>query len=271
MNIYIRCVSLLILFVALTLSGNVEAGNVEAPEGVEVNAGIETTSYSLTEDWSAGIPESGEKAFWITRKGKNIGFHYMTFKPRGNKLHVDIHIEIGVKIGFIPVFGYVHHNKEIWQDGQLISMESRTDNNGTIEFANITRNEQGQLISNSSKYSGKLEKAQLTTSYFNPNFIRQSHVISTQDGRELEIEAYEVGLSTLNAASRTVEARRFRLVGDLPLDIWYTPKGEWIRSAFLPAGDNVNNVDPLSRGDVLTYEDAMVKDLPARSAWRSLN
>ena len=220
--------------------------------------------------WSSGIPASGQKGFWIKRKGDNIGFHYMTFEKVGDQVHVNIHIEIKISIGFIPVFGYVHQNKEIWENGQLVSMVSRTDNNGKPEYAKITRDENGFLKSESSRYSGIIDNAVMTTSYFNPDFVKQSHIISTQDGRELKVLVQNVGTHTVNASNRTVEAYRFRLSGDLPLDIWYTPSGDWVRSAFLPAGDDVNNVDPLSRGDVITYEEAIFSELPQPSTWRMI-
>lgn len=92
---------------------------------------------SVSTNWQSGIPDSGILAYEITRKGKRLGFQTLDFKNLDNgDLQVDIHIEIDFAI-IIPLFRYLHDNREIWRDGKMLSLASKTDNNGESEFVDL--------------------------------------------------------------------------------------------------------------------------------------
>ena len=211
---------------------------------------------SVTQDWLAGVPENGGMyAYEITRKGKRLGFQTLEFaKLENGDLQVDVHIEIDFKI-IIPLFTYTHDNRETWRDGSLRSLKSRTDNNGEDTFVDL-RAEGGMLVGDGTDYEGNLSADLLSTSYFNPNFIRQSEIVSSQDGRLLKINIEEMGRETLNLEIGTVEATRFRLTGKLRIDIWYTDDGRWVKTEFTRGGNTlvIEQVNPAS--------------VPARNKWR---
>lgn len=211
---------------------------------------------SVSDDWLAGVPETGGMyAYEITRKGKRLGFQTLEFANLKNgDLQVDVHIEIDFKI-IIPLFTYTHDNREIWRDGSLLSLKSRTDNNGEDTFVDL-RSAGGMLVGDGTDYEGNLSADLLSTSYFNPNLIRQSEIVSSQDGRLLKINIEEMGRETLNLEIGTVEATRFRLTGKLRIDIWYTDDGRWVKTEFTRGGNTlvIEQVNPAS--------------VPARNKWR---
>lgn len=210
---------------------------------------------SVTDDWLGGVPESGVLAYEISRKGKRLGFQTLHFTSLENgDLQVDVHIEIDFKI-IIPLFTYTHDNREIWRDGKLISLRSRTDNNGDDEFADL-RIEGDRLVGGGTDFADNLEAGLMSTSYFNPNFIRQTALVSSQDGRRLDIGVEEIGRETLVLETGTVEATRFRLSGKLRIDIWYSDDGRWLKSSFTRGGNTliIEQVNPAS--------------VPARNKWR---
>lgn len=214
-----------------------------------------THASSISKNWLGGVPETGVLAYEITRKGKRLGFQTLDFTTLENgDLQVDVHIEIDFKI-IIPLFRYTHDNREIWRDGRMMSLSSRTDNNGDDEFADL-RVEGDSLIGDGTKYEGNLEAGLMSTSYFNPNFIRQTALVSSQDARRLDIQVEEIGRETVALETGTVEATRFRLTGKLRIDIWYTDDGRWVKSAFTRGGNTlvIKQVNPAS--------------LPARNKWR---
>ena len=55
----------------------------------------------------------------------------------------------------------------------------------------------------------------------------------------------------------STEAHRFRLTGNLEIDIWYTEGGRWVRTEF-------------SRGGVLSYRPVSPSNIPPESAWRKV-
>ena len=211
---------------------------------------------SISQNWLAGVPEDGQLSYEIVRKEKRLGFQTLNFsKNDDGDLVVDVYIRIDFKFGFIPLFRYLHENREIWRDGQLMALVSKTDNNGDDEFASLRRTANG-LVGSGTKVAGAITHAALSTSYFNPNFIRQEALISSQDGRVLEVDIEEVGIDTMPTPDGPVEAVHYRLSGDLRLDIWYSRAGRWVGSAF-KIGDETIRIRPVK-----------AQDLPDRKTWR---
>src|SRR5215469_15734747 len=69
--------------------------------------------------------------FVINRDGNPIGTQRVTFHtepgPDGERLIVDIAIDIKVTAAFVTLYRYTFKGRETWQGGQLIAMETATD------------------------------------------------------------------------------------------------------------------------------------------------
>ncbi|MGB0342073.1 MAG: DUF6134 family protein [Parvibaculales bacterium] len=187
---------------------------------------------AISRNWSAGVPENGVLAYEVRLKGKRVGFQYFTFENlEDGALKVDITINLNIKFGFIPVFRYAHRNTEIWRDGLLSSVVSKTDNNGEDVFVDLaTAN--GVIKGAASNFENNLLQPLLSTSYFNPNFIHQNKLLSSQDGRLLNVSVDYIGEEWVPVEYGQTQAHHFRLDGDLKIDIWYTEAGRWVRTEF---------------------------------------
>ena len=208
----------------------------------------------VTRDWQSGIPADNVLAYEVFRNDKRIGFHHIQFTRNYDEVKLDIHIELDVRLGFIPLFVYTHQNTEIWRDGMLHSLISKTDNNGKPAFVDLVL-EEGSYLGRGSRYEGDLVLPIMSTSYFDPNFVRQQNLISSQDGRLLKVEVAYLGQEHVPDIAGLVEAHRFRLTGDLKIDIWYTEDGRWVRTEF-------------SRGGVLSYRPVAPSKIPPKTKWR---
>lgn len=201
---------------------------------------------TVSRDWLGGVPESGKLAYEISRKGKPLGFQTLEFSrsPEG-ELVVDVHIEIDFKLGPIPLFRYLHDNREIWKDGTLLSLKSKTYNNGEDVSVDL-RLENGRYVGSGTDFADNLEAPLLSTSYFNPNFVRQKAFISSQDGRLLPTEIETLGPEMLSIRGQQVQATRFSLSGKLQIDIWYSDSGQWMQTEFVRGGNKlvIKQVDP---------------------------
>ncbi len=201
---------------------------------------------TVSRDWLGGVPESGTLAYEISRKGKPLGFQIINFsRSDADELIVDVHIEIDFKLGPIPLFRYLHDNREVWRDGKLLSLKSKTFNNGEDVSVDL-KLEDGRYVGSGTDFENNLEAPLLSTSYFNPNFIRQSEIISSQDGRLLKTTVENLGTEMLNIRSEPVQATRFRLSGKLRIDIWYTDAGQWVQTQFSRGGNTllIKQVNP---------------------------
>ena len=211
---------------------------------------------TVSRDWLGGVPDDGFLAYEISRKGKPLGFQTLTFsRSQSGELIVDVHIEIDFKLGPIPLFRYLHDNREVWRDGVSLSMKSKTYNNGENVTADL-KLEDGRYVGSGSRFEDNLEAPLLSTSYFNPNFVRQSAFISSQDGRLLPTEIETVGVETLNINDAPVQATRFRLSGKLRIDIWYTDAGRWVKTEFSRGGNT------------LVVKQTNPARIPPRKKWR---
>lgn len=201
---------------------------------------------TVSRDWLGGVPETGVLYYEISRKGKPLGFQQINFsRTEAGELVVDVHIEIDFKLGPIPLFRYLHDNREIWRDGKLQSLKSKTFNNGE-DVAVDLKLEDGRYVGTGTDFADNLEAPLLSTSYFNPNFIRQNAFISSQDGRLLPSEIETLGQEVLAIRGAPVQATRFRISGKLRIDIWYTDAGQWVQTEFSRGGNTlvIKQVDP---------------------------
>jgi len=210
----------------------------------------------ISQDWLGGIPENNQLAYEIIRKDKRIGFQTLSFSREDkDQLLVDVYIRIDLKFGFITLFRYIHANQEVWKDGALQSIVSKTYNNGDDELVEL-RLEGDGLQGKATKATLPVSAPILTTSYFNPNFVRQNALLSTQDGRVLNVDIANLGLDIVPTPDGPVEAVHYQLTGDLALNIWYTPAGQWVRTEFSLGSDTI------------TIRPVKISDLPPRASWK---
>ena len=186
---------------------------------------------------SAGLAHgkaSGDLRFDVARNDSLIGYHVLSFAQEGDRLTVDINIELRVKIAFVTVYRYEHRNREQWQDGVLQGFKSRTNDNGTRHSVTASRSG-NELVIEGSK--GKVEgpASLLPTSYWHRNFMEQRQWIDTQEGRIVTSTVEPKGLEQIAVADELREARHFALRGDLDVDLWYADD-RWVKLTF-PASD----------------------------------
>jgi len=181
-------------------------------------------------------PAAGRLAFDIRRDGASIGAHQVSFRRAGDDLLVDIEVDIVVSFAFIPVFAYRHWNRETWRGGRLIALDSETDDDGR-HYAVSARASEGGLRVTGSEGDLLVPPDILPTSYWNARTVQQTRLLDSQQGRLLEVKPKLVGEAALDS---NVMARHYRISGDLDLDLWYSPSGEWLKTAFQARGAAVS-------------------------------
>jgi len=182
------------------------------------------------------LPRLGRRqiAFDIRREGASIGRHEVRFRQSGDDLEVDIEIDIVVNFAFIPVFRYRHRNHEVWRQGRLVALDSETDDDGRTHAVSARQRAAGLWVSGS---EGQFLAPPdvLPTSYWNPETVKRTRLLDSQHGRMLDVRPDLLGEEPLADGP----ASRYRLSGDLSLDLWYA-KGEWVKIAFQARGAEVS-------------------------------
>lgn len=172
--------------------------------------------------------------FLIKREDKVIGFHKVDVTETDEGVVVDTEIEMRVKLGFIPLFKYDHEAREVWRDGQVVSIESKTNYNGDKSSV-LARREGDTLLIDGTEYKGPAPENAVPSSYWAKSLVDADALINTQTGEIIEVDVERVGETP---APHNQEAEHFRVKGTVDLDIWYDGP-QWVGSQFVIDGEEL--------------------------------
>jgi hypothetical protein len=189
------------------------------------------------------VPPGNTLNFRLMRHGTPIGTHVMTFNRDGDRLAVDIAVDVLVKFGPFPIVRYTHRNKEIWNRERLMGFESHTDRNGTKMHALARWTGSGLAVEGSGTQPYIAPVNALATTHWNSHMLR-GPVIGVQDGMLVHPVVLPKPEERVRLATGDdIRARHYTLSGDLDLDLWYDPTDTWAGMRF--------TVDD---GSVISYE-----------------
>lgn len=189
-------------------------------------------AITATAGWAqSNAPATDKLAFEVLRKGKPIGTHTIAFTPNGNNLQVDIDIRLDVKFLMFNAYSYRHKNQEIWRDGRLVQIETKTDDDGENFFVNGRANGEGFDV-NSSAGEATAPATIIPTSYWDPAIVEQNKLLNTQNGELLEVSVASGDETEIVVGDETVDARHYVMSGDLDLELWYDSDGILSRIRF---------------------------------------
>jgi hypothetical protein len=165
---------------------------------------------------AASLPKSGDLIFDVMRKGKDIGDHSFKFNGSANAFSVKVSTNIVAKIPLIQItaYSFQHSSVEMWRNGKLQKLTSTTNDDGTPN----------QLNSGSS--------ANLPASLWNVDIVRSKKLMNTIDGKIMSIRAADLGTEIVPTKKGKVQARHYRISGELKRDLWYDANDALVRVSF---------------------------------------
>src|SRR5215831_49230 len=204
---------------------------------------------------AADFPYASTLAFKVYRNGTEIGQHTVSFRNDGAKRYVRTSVNLAVKALGITAFRYMHEAREVWNTGNLESLESHTDENGKKYAVRVRRDAQGLIVdrevtplmiaASASDQALVLPEVghellpgnMLPTSNWNFDQVSRGVLLNTQYGTPSHTTITPMGREAVKTGSgATVQATRYHYTGDLRMDQWFDDKGRWVRAAF-PAFD----------------------------------
>lgn len=190
-------------------------------------------------------PESAvsrDIAFAVSRAGEPMGSHSLSFRHDGENLHVDIAIDLEVRLAFITVFRYSHRNRETWRDGRLIRLETSTNDDGTRHQVRAEATAEGLRVTDSAGRTYLAPAETIPTSYWNKETVRRNELLNTQTGKIMPIRIEQRREST--AALGAADHYRLVMMDDrdgTPIDVWYDKQSlAWVQLAFQARGSNID-------------------------------
>ena len=184
------------------------------------------------------LPTPTPILFTVLRGGSPIGRHRVAFTKSGDRLAVEIEIDLEVRFASIPLYRYVHRSREEWEGNRFVGLDARTDDNGTRTEVRVRPAAGGLAVSGS---GGEFVAPPETkpTSYWHEDMTRRTRLLDTQAGTLIDVRARQSGTERASIAGREVDLRIYEVTGDLTSRLGYTQSGEWVDLEFKARGSTI--------------------------------
>lgn len=183
----------------------------------------------------------GGQVFDVYRGKSHMGVHEISFETEGPDVLVTSEVELKVKLGPITAFYYRLDASERWRDGVLLGAAGVARKDGEDLEMTAVRGE-GAVEIDGSDYEGPAPLDVVPSSHWNIAEMHQEEMMSLESGELVDVKITNLGVETIEAAGRMVEATRYRVVADLTADFWYDAEGRWVKCAFDARGQSIEYV-----------------------------
>jgi hypothetical protein len=177
------------------------------------------------------------RALW---RGSAIGEHHVAFRTDNDRLVVDTHIDIAVKILFFTVFRLTHDAQEIWQSGRLVSVTSTTDRDGTRLQVS------GHAVADGFRIVGEdgpfLAAADLLTTdaLWDSRIVHEQRLIDVQYGGEIGLVAELLGSEQVATPQGPVRASRYQTITPhYAGSVFYDEDQRWVKALIEMKGQTI--------------------------------
>jgi hypothetical protein len=172
--------------------------------------------------------------FTVYRDDAPIGYHKFNFRPKGGKLEVEIDVDLEIKLMFVTAFKFTHVASEVWENGQLVRMESETDDDGDPYKVKVRRLGHGMLV----EVNGERKLAPgdiLPSNLWNRAILTEDKILHPIMGRVLPLKVTPLGIRDIEMGSgNSISADGFKIDGGgvFQRELWYSPDGRLVEVGF---------------------------------------
>jgi len=182
--------------------------------------------------------------FAIMRNGEQIGTHAIEISRAGAETNVRITTDLLVKVLFVTAYRLQHSAVERWVNGQLVALDSTTDNNGVRHKVSATRGPSGLAVEADGKTS-RVDQNVFPSSLWNPELMRRKMALDTQDGQVDPISVTDDGTEDLSLDARVLKAHHYEIKGRYSQDVWYDERGRLVQVKLVGSDGSVISYKPI--------------------------
>jgi hypothetical protein len=185
------------------------------------------------------VPTASHLGFDVWRGSRQLGRHDLVFHPTPDGVLVDVQVDIAFRVGPITLFRYTHHAQERWNDGQVVEINTSTDDNGTRYRVKGRRDKAGLVIEADGIATYTAPADALPATHWNHREL-DGPWINTQDGKIVRPRVSPPAMIMVQTAeAKPLRVRRYALSGPVQLDLWYDETQTWAGLSFVKAGAQV--------------------------------
>lgn len=166
--------------------------------------------------------------FAVLLDGKRIGEHDFNVERHGTSTDIGTQAHFKVRAAFISLYQYDHQDHEVWRNGCLAWISSRTRDNGKSYAV------QGELKADAFEVHGSRGAAMLpacvkTFAYWDQSFLTEPRLLNSQTGEFQTVTVTRGAIQIIKAGGQTIAAQRYSLrAAKLDIDLWYSETGRWL-------------------------------------------
>jgi hypothetical protein len=191
----------------------------------------------------ASAATRGDVRFRALWHGSSIGEHRVAFAAEGDRLVVDTHVDVRVRVLFFDVFRLTHESREIWQSGRLLSVTSTTDRDGTRLRVSGYAVEGGFRIVGLDGPSLAAADLLTTNALWDSRVVHEQRLLDVQYGAEIGLVARRLGEEQVATPQGWVRASRYQMITPyLAGSVFYDQDQRWIKALIEMKGQTVEYV-----------------------------
>ena len=168
------------------------------------------------------------RALW---QRSSIGEHRVAFRMDGDRLVVDTHIDIAVRVLFFTVFRLKHDAQEIWQSGRLVSVTSTTDRDGTrLQVSGNAAADAFRIVGENGPFLAAPDLL-TTNALWDSRIVHEQRLIDVQYGGEIGLVAKLLGDEQVDTPQGPVRASRYQMITPhYAGSVFYDGDQSWVKA-----------------------------------------
>jgi hypothetical protein len=195
--------------------------------------------------FAASAPASVETMrFLITRNGEQIGTYAIEINRSGPETSVAVVTDLTVKVMFFTAYRLQHTENERWVNGRLVSLNSRSDDNGTRHAVSAASKGTALEVTVDGKAS-LIDPNVMPENFWNPQLLARPVMLNTQDGQVTPVSVADGGEEELTINSQVVRAHHYTVSSRYVQDVWYDDQARLVQAKFKASDGSVIMYLPL--------------------------
>ena len=186
--------------------------------------------------------------FHVYRDQSKIGIHEIAITDKNSFTEVNIEIKFNINFLGFNIYKYTHNNIEKWSGNKLLSLDSKTDQNGTIMTCTL-KEKDGKLDISGTNNTTSLNNSVLPSSYWNSILVKGNKrldILNTQDCSFISLNIKFLGNEKIYNSE--LSADHFKLKGfeaggsEVDIDLWYDESDNWVKMKFIKDESTIDYV-----------------------------
>ena len=183
-----------------------------------------------------GVPanagEAGQNSasmnFAVMRNGEQIGTNRIRIGRDGADTTVQNDTHVAVGLGMLTLYRYDQNETERWADGRLVSLNAKTDDNGT-EHSTTAKAKDGKLVV---RVDDKLSEAPPTAfplSLWNAEVLGSGVALDPKDGSVQPMKVIDRGQEKLRIQGKERPVHHYAIVTTFQQEVWYDDNNQLVQ------------------------------------------